>query len=412
MRRRRLETRIEREMSRRDVYIAAPLCVLMVLLCVSAFTGFWPWSFNPYPSYALQAEAWLNGHLDLGQDYAWLELAIVNGKYYVSFPPFPSYVLLPFVILFGGAENCPDSLIAWCVTAVGVITAVRLCFELGLSPMRTLFWTLYLYLGSGYLFIAQTAWVWFFAQTMAFTLTLLSLEQALEGRGGFSLAFWAMAVGCRPMQVLYLPLLFLLLREQERTPSVPRWILSHLSWAIAPCLIAASYMLLNTLRFSDPLEFGHNYLPEFVRAPEGQFSLSYVPTHLWMLIRLPTVNPATDALIFEHLETTAFFIICPLSVTYIFALIRGMVRRRFSLLTALIPFLLVLHVFLICMHRTLGGFQFGNRYFVDLMPVLLLGLLRLDSLGTHMEVLQTPLLLFGCAVNLLGSVMVYQLWSA
>ena len=164
-------------LSLRSALWITPLTVLLAMLSISAFTGFWPWSDNPYSSYILQAQSWLSGRLDLGQDYPWLELAIRDGKYYVSFPPFPSYVLLPFVAVLG--ENAPDTLIAWTVTLIGVATAVRLFRLLGASVRSSVFWSLFLYLGSGYLFIGQTSWVWFIAQTMAFTLSLLSLTCAL-----------------------------------------------------------------------------------------------------------------------------------------------------------------------------------------------------------------------------------------
>ena len=77
---------------------AACLSVLAVLCAAAMFTGSWFTNKNGYPSFALQANAWLQGRLDLGQDYPWLELAIYEGKYFVSFPPFPSYVLLPFAV--------------------------------------------------------------------------------------------------------------------------------------------------------------------------------------------------------------------------------------------------------------------------------------------------------------------------
>lgn len=388
-----------------------PLTVLLAMLSVSAFTGFWPWSQNPYSSYVLQAQAWLEGRLDLGQDYEWLELAIYNGKYYVSFPPFPSYVLLPFVAIMG--TNVPDTLIAWAFTLIGVVTSVRMCRLLGASARSSIFWSLFLYLGSGYLFIGQTSWVWFFAQTMAFTFSLLSLTCALKNQGGFSLSFWACAVGCRPLNVLYLPLLFYLLRQNEKGPSIPRWILHHLTWAIGPCLIGGSYMLLNALRFGNPLEFGHNYLPEFVRAPEGQFSLSYVPEHLLLLLRLPSVDPQSGALVFPYQETSAFFLVCPLSISFVICWVYGLrhaTRSDLPLLAAL-PLLLILHVLFICMHRTLGGFQFGNRYFVDLMPFLLLGLLFWKNPDERFELTQIPLFSMGVFLNLLGTVMAYHVWG-
>ena len=77
-------------------YVICPLAFLIVLWVAASFTGHWATEENPYRSYALQACAWLNGRLDLEKDYPWLELAIYEGKYYVSFPPFPSLVLLPF----------------------------------------------------------------------------------------------------------------------------------------------------------------------------------------------------------------------------------------------------------------------------------------------------------------------------
>ena len=65
---------------------------------------------EPLDSYTLQALAWRNGEVCLtnGQDYPWLELAIYNGKYYVSFPPLPSVLMLPLTFVFG--ENTPNTL--------------------------------------------------------------------------------------------------------------------------------------------------------------------------------------------------------------------------------------------------------------------------------------------------------------
>ena len=83
------------------IYVIVPLALLGTFWVIAAFAGQWPWQSNPYNSYALQTDSWLKGRLDLGQNYEWLELAIYQGKYFVSFPPFPSYVLIPFVVLFG-----------------------------------------------------------------------------------------------------------------------------------------------------------------------------------------------------------------------------------------------------------------------------------------------------------------------
>lgn len=58
------------------------LCVTAVFFVAWTFTGQWPWKSQPYNSYILQAQSWLEGRLDLGRDYPYLELAIFNNKYY------------------------------------------------------------------------------------------------------------------------------------------------------------------------------------------------------------------------------------------------------------------------------------------------------------------------------------------
>lgn len=249
--------------------LAVPLALLMVMLATTSFTGLWPTGSNTYRSYAIQACAWLEGRLDVGDIYTWLELAVRNGKYYVSFPPFPSLVLLPFAAVFGA--DTPDHLIQWAVALLGALYAVRLCFALGKERHAALY-ALFLLLGNGFLFVALRGYVWFMAQGMCFTLSLMALFYAQRGRGGLSLACWACAVGCRPMVVLYLPMLLDTLVRNLRIRGEQSGVLSlarkKWAWAIAPVLLAAFYMALNWARFGSVFEFGHSYLPEFTRASE------------------------------------------------------------------------------------------------------------------------------------------------
>ena len=78
--------------------------LFLILSCIAVWAvvwsicGAWPWAQNPYNSYTLQAKAWLSGQIDLGRNYSHLEIAEYGGKYFISFPPFPSVVMLPFVI--------------------------------------------------------------------------------------------------------------------------------------------------------------------------------------------------------------------------------------------------------------------------------------------------------------------------
>lgn len=270
------------------VTIAVPLAMLLTLLVMASFTGLWPTGDNPYCSYALQASAWLEGRLDVDGTYTWLELAVCEGKTYVSFPPFPSLVLLPFAGIVGA--NTPDHLIQWAVALLGALYAVRLCRALR-GERHAALYALFLLMGNGFLFVAMRGYVWFMAQGMCFTLSLMALFYAQRGRGGLSLGCWACAVGCRPMVALYLPVLLHALaqsRQGERPgESLAGWARRRWTWAVAPALLAAFYMALNAARFGNVLEFGHSYLPEFTRAEEGQFSLSYAAHNAALLFRLP-----------------------------------------------------------------------------------------------------------------------------
>ena len=389
-------------------YLCAALGMLAAMLVIAAFTGQWPTGENAYHSYVLQACAWLEGRLDLGQDYSWLELAIVDGRYYVSFPPFPSYVMLPFAAVLGYAV--PDNLIAWAVTLLGVLYAVRLCRLTRRNDSQTLFWALFLYLGTGYLFISMSGAVWFIAQTMCFTLSLMALTHAFQGQGGLSLTCWACAVGCRPMAALYLPLLIWLLWQTKGSLTLKQWIARRWYWPLPAMLIAGSYMALNQARFGNPFEFGHNYLPEFVRAAEGQFSLSYFTANLKLLLRLPLWDASSGTFLFSSDQTTAFWLINPMYFSVGAAWIGGLRRRRSVPAAVMLPILVAVHVFILCCHRTLGGWQFGNRYLLDMMPWLFAGLLLWTPADSRLNRWSVPLMAWGFVLNAIGTVATYHGW--
>lgn len=398
----------------KPVYLVCPLAVLLVMLVVSSFTGHWPTDENPYRSYTLQAAAWLEGRLDLGQDYSWLELAVVDGKYYVSFPPFPSFVLLPFVCIFG--VNTPDHLISLAFTLTGVVYALRLFEQITGGLEDAPLYVLFLFLGNGYLFISMQGWVWYLAQCMCFTLSLMALYYAARGSGGASLTCLACAIGCRPMVALYLPLLLALLsrrRKAERGGGGVRQGLCRRGFACLPAiLIVSAYLGLNYARFGNPLEFGHNYLPEFVRAEGGQFSLAYAPEHLRQLIRLPGAGGKDGALRYGTYDCMAFWLIAPMSLS-LFAAWASAVRQKrktcgFELIA--LPAMLCAHLMIVCCHHTMGGYQFGNRYLVDMLPYVFYGLLTFKTGDRRLSQMNLPLFMLGFSVNLIGTVATYNHW--
>ncbi len=381
------------------------LCVTAVFFVLWTFTGQWPWKAQPYNSYILQAQSWLEGRLDLGKDVPYLELAIYNGKYFVSFPPFPSYVMLPFALI--GWTSC-DSMLAYAFSLAGAVYAYKILSHFGIKRSTSMFFALFLTVGSNWLMTAQNAWVWFIAQNMAFTLCLMSIYYALKNKAGLSLVLWACAVGCRPLQALYLPILVYLIYNAHKTANPDDGIITIIKkrWLclIPTAVIALSYMILNFARFGNPLEFGHNYLPEFTRAEEGQFSLSYLSKNLVSLFRLPHVDNGK----FEYpsADGMCVFMVSPILISYFVYAARMFIKKEkkdLKLIAAAFV-LAVIEIFIITAHKTMGGSHFGNRYTNDILPFIFLSIAIMLPKDDKAVKFNYPLFFAGLTLNILGTV--------
>lgn len=391
-----------------DVIILC-LCVTAVLFIIWTFTGQWPWKSQPYNSYILQAQSWLEGRLDLGRDYSYLEIAIFNGKYYISFPPFPSYVMLPFVLV--GWDTC-DSMIAFVTSLAGAVYAYKILRHFDIDSKRAIFFSLFLTVASNWLLTAQVAWVWFIAQNMAFTLSLMAIYYALKNKAGLSLAFWACAVGCRPLQALYFPVLLYLIykahKAQYPDDKITDIIKKRFTALIPMAVIAVSYMILNFARFGNIAEFGHNYLPEFVESEHGQFSLSYIGKNIKSIFALPEVSDG----IFQYpaFNGMCIFMISPIFISYIVYVVRAFTKdkKHDVKLTVLVILIVVIEILAITAHKTMGGSHFGNRYPNDTLPFVFLGLsLLLPKEEGKYHKLNYILFLIGFGLNIVGTVGYY-----
>ena len=383
------------------------LCVTAVFFVIWTFTGQWPWKSQPYNSYILQAQSWLEGRLDLGRDYPYLELAIFNNKYYVSFPPFPSYVMLPFVLV--GWDSC-DSMIAFAVSLLGAVYAFKILKHFDIESKTAIFFALLLTVGSNWLMTAQNAWVWFIAQNMAFTLSLMAIYYALKNKIGLSLAFWACAVGCRPLQILYLPIILYLIYNAHKAVNPEDKIIDIVKkryLALIPmAVIALSYMILNFARFGNITEFGHNYLPEFTNSELGQFNLSYIKENIGSVFRLPSVN-SSGVWEYPQFNGMCIFLISPIVISYIVYTVKSFALKQETdkKLIFIIIAIVILEILCITSHKTMGGSHFGNRYMNDILPAILLGtaLLKPSSENKYFK-FNYILFLIGITLNIVGTV--------
>lgn len=396
--------------------------VIMFLALMAMFIGEYPWSTNDYNSYTLQAVSWLHGHLDLGHNYEHLELAIYNGKYYVSFPPFPSYVMLPFALIFG--EKTPDYLILYIVDLIGAFYLYKIAAFFKLKPFQCMISTFFCFLGSNLIFILLRPSVWFVAQTMCFTLSIMSIYFAMNCRYSLALALWACAVGCRPMQVIFIVPIIVVMYvsyiKNNDNDSFVDFARENIYSVFPMMIIGVSYMALNYARFGNALQFGHDYLPEFTRSEFGQFSFSYIPNNFISMFRSFRFEDDGRMLI-DHYNNLSMLIISPIFlVTIVLCIVAiiNTIRRKSDKLYILNEYEIYLlictfiasagYIIIILMHKTLGGWHFGNRYSNDIIPYIYLLLIMVTSKKARLIKWEIPFLIYALVLNSVGTVIVYN----
>ena len=318
---------------------------------------------NVYDSYLLQAKNWLEGraYIEGGENYPWLELAVFEGRYYLSFPPAPSVLALLPAALGLSLGNLWQAL--W---ALAALAGVYLCFwRAGHAPRACAFWALFATLSANFFWLACGG-VWFQAQVLNFAFTVWGLFFWLKKQYAPAFFLLALAVGCRPFTALFAVVLWLgaaLGAAKER-----RW--GRLAaFTAPPAAVALALGWYNFIRFGNPFEFGHSYLPEFVR-DGGQFTLENFWQNLWNVLRPVTLTSSLE-LSFSTFNGFCLFVASPIFLLWAVDLVRAAAKKRLAAKDLLAPALTLITLAALCLHRTMGGWQFGARYTVDLIPLAL-----------------------------------------
>jgi hypothetical protein len=173
-----------------------------------------------YNHYALLANAWIHHRQDLAHGpppYAMNnDFAEFEGKTYISFPPFPAVLMLPFVKLAGSPENFRDG--QFVIWLAGIAPAVLLLVleklrRTGRSPrteLENVVYSLLFAFGTVYFFTAVEGTVWFAAMVVATAAAGLYVLWALDAeRPLLAGLMMGIAYLSRP-PVLWISLLFAL----------------------------------------------------------------------------------------------------------------------------------------------------------------------------------------------------------
>lgn len=372
---------------------------------------------DPWGHYAYLAAGWLRGELSVGthpptiEDWACFDIETKrpcppgafsapqpSHRWYVTFPPFPAVLLLPWVALFGTTFWSP---VLWAVLA-GLAPALlfvllRRLREQGASH-RTFAEDLSLVIAFAFgsmLFVAAVqGTVWYAAHVVASILLVLFLLAATGAR--YPLLAGAV-LGClfltRPTTLLF-GLYFLVeaLWTGPDAPDAPNSSVAarsarRLLWAatdaptrrrlvlfVAPVgLIGAAAAAYNLARFDQAFEFGHRFLQVHWQATIekwGLFNYHYLSRNLAVVLTsLPWISGQPPYLTLSR-HGLALWVTSPW-------LLWALWPRRFCARTSGLS-LAVLSVALFnFFYQSSGWTQFGYRYSLDYLP----GIVLLIALG-------------------------------
>jgi hypothetical protein len=351
------------------------------------------------PHFVWQADAFLHGRLDVQRPPNLNDWVFENGKWYVSFPPFPAVLMMPFVALGGLAFN--DVAFTIVFAAANVALFYVLLRRTNQTRPEWEHAAFALILGFGTL-----AWscgirgeVWFTAETVGVTLTLLYLLASLEAQHPL-LAGLAVACAAITRTPLAFSAIFFLL-EVRRTAKWKKLV----PFFAAILAVAIPMMWMNYARFGSVSEFGHSHL--YNNRVNGQiarfglFHYAFLERNLHdAFTRLPEISFHPLHVGFNG-EGMSLLVTTPLFLYLLWPREKPQPLYRELWITAAI---VAIPGFF---YQNSGYFQFGFRFSLDYTPYLI----WLLALGGH----RFTRAFWGCAiagvlVNLWGAIAFNRLY--
>lgn len=309
---------------------------------------------SPYNNFVLLAQAFLQGHWWIHWPGAYIDALPYNGQFYVIEAPMPAILLLPFVAVFGGANQ---TLLAVLLGGISIGAAYELGERYGLSWTTNAWICAFLLAGTDLLWCAMLGDVWFIAHVSGVCFTMLALmELAGKKRGWLVALFGACAVLSRFDAVLALPVYAYLL-ESRRS-------LATFGAMLAP--FVAFWVIYNLGRWGTWYDIGYTawYHQDQAGSPVGSpFQLRYFGYELWSFFVQGAQRYDAWPYFVPSMNGVALTWTSPALILAFFA--RGPVRLVLALwaaalLTAGPNFIYYVN----------GFAQFGMRHALDFIPFL------------------------------------------
>jgi hypothetical protein len=346
---------------------------------------------TPYDNYVLLARAFAHGQVAIDWPGAYIDALPYQGAYYVIEAPFPAILLLPWVAIFGGANQ---TLLALLLCAVAVGCCWLVCEQLAVARGATIGICAFMLAGTTLLWCSMLGDVWFIAHVASVAGTFVALAEVTGKRRGWLVALGAIAaVFSRFALVLAIPLYaWLVLRERD-TRTRRR---AAIGFALVVAAGAALWIAYNEARWGVWYDVGYTewYHQDSAGSPVGSpFQLRYLPNQLWsFFVQAPDLRPVWPFVVPGY-GGVALTWTSPALLLALFA------RRPRGLVVAMwIAALLVAGPSFI--YYVNGYAQFGMRHALDFEPFLVV--LMALAVRDGVPLLGRIAIGWSCAVGLWG----------
>lgn len=373
--------------------VALGIYLFVTVVTLAAFAPERLRAHTPYNHFALLADAWIHGRLDLGgppPPYTGNnDFAVFQGKTYVSFPPLPAVLIAPVVAMAGSAEKVADGRFFAMFAGLGpalLFLALDKLSRRGRSALgivENAGLALLFALGSVYWFSAVQGTVWFAAHVIGVAAVcgyiLASIEAEHPAIAGLALA---LAFATRTPAGFALPFFLVeAYRAASREGSIhgadevpppvfvgtadARALLRSCAIFATPALLVLAALLWhNRVRFGDPFEFGHRMLAIGWRPridKWGLFSYHYLGRNLSIVLASLPYTRVTGAPFQINIHGLALWVTSPWVAWALWPR-----RARAGFFALAVTALAVAAPSLL--YQNSGWAQFGYRFSNDFMP--------------------------------------------
>jgi len=400
---------------------------LVLVLSAVSFAAYY--FSNPKPQFFYDytfrvAENLLNGSIATTEKPpTWLnEFVPFDGVYYSVFPLGAMLSMLPFAALktAGVINEMPSAFIAGLCAGGSAAFLLLIARTYDVSRSRVILMSLGILFGT---------WTWTNvtmggAWQLALGFALLGLLGAIyfttyNRHPILAGTFFALAFGNRTEILLTAPIfLYLLWRESEPPVDPPPKVENPLVTAggseklrtlalfcSVPFLLGVATLAYNYVRFHSISDFGYARIPGVLNEPwysHGIFSVYYIPRQIWeMLLRVWELRPAFP-LPMPNPFSSSILISSPF---LLFAFRPG---SRDKALKYLCWVAVLITCILLWMHGNSGGWQFGYRYAIAILPFLFV--IMLESSPKKVSALEWAAYIVSFSLNAYATWLFH--WSA